>query len=561
MAIWTGTDEDRPSGRFVRNLALSLSGGALLTVLGAGAARHRTAAPQAPRPTAPVRRTPVMRPRSATGRARPRPRPPARRARWAASRSSTRPRPVGNVGVAIANTGGNVARGNTSTTPRRPPDAVHGLGPATNSGTAANASQRHRHDLHGRRVGGRQPVDDCHRPDAAPRTARWAASSIVSQGALVAEQRRRAGQHRRQLGHRQRVRATPPGSSRMRSRGPAWRPTAAPRSRLRRPRHDLHRQRVRYGQPRTRRSRSPQRLDRGRPRRRLCPHPPGCAGDQRRHRPRALRRQRRYGQHVRQRGRHGRPGERSALPPAAGPDRGRLEPRRGLGVVRRLRAHPYRRRHLRRQRVAHRRRTAPGRHARRRRVAGPAGCGRRQPRRRVRRNRRQHGHRERGRQRCRGLPGCVVHTGDRHRRRQQLRPGGDRIRRLCVDQHRRGLRGGQPLGHRGGPARRDQRWSAEPADPGGPRAEPRCRPGLERRQPRTGNTSENDAVVDQGIIGSEDLGGNLSVSSNVGEASSSSGGSASISTGDAGGSATTPGPASTRPSIPPASWSTRRSVW
>ncbi len=39
MTITTGDDLDRTtSGRFVRNLALSLSGGALITLLGASAA-------------------------------------------------------------------------------------------------------------------------------------------------------------------------------------------------------------------------------------------------------------------------------------------------------------------------------------------------------------------------------------------------------------------------------------------------------------------------------------------------------------------------------------------
>jgi hypothetical protein len=134
-------DLDRPSGRFVRSLALSVGGGALLTFLGAGVAGAQdggtagTASDGAGK--AQSGDATAVGNRSGTTKTQ------------TASPSGTlgnlevvdQTAAVANVGVAVANTGGNTAIGNNSnnvTTADQ--EAVNGLGPATNSGTSANSS-------------------------------------------------------------------------------------------------------------------------------------------------------------------------------------------------------------------------------------------------------------------------------------------------------------------------------------------------------------------------------------------------------------------------------------
>jgi hypothetical protein len=142
LAISTGDDLDRTtSGRFVRNLALSLSGGALLTLLGATAA-HADSVNDAGTQS------------DGTGAAR------SGDATAVGNQSGTNSTQtvtvsgnlgviqvinqqanVSNVGASVANTGGNIAIGNSSNnTAAGTQTGNGGLGPASNTGTAGNAS-------------------------------------------------------------------------------------------------------------------------------------------------------------------------------------------------------------------------------------------------------------------------------------------------------------------------------------------------------------------------------------------------------------------------------------
>ena len=141
MAIWTGNDDDRPSGRFVRNLALSLSGGALLTVLGATAAQAQdggaagtasdgAGAAQSGDATAVGNRSGTQKTQgtSASGT-------------LGNLQVVDQTAAVANVGVAVANTGGNRAVGNESANEAENHQfAFNALGGATNTGASTNAS-------------------------------------------------------------------------------------------------------------------------------------------------------------------------------------------------------------------------------------------------------------------------------------------------------------------------------------------------------------------------------------------------------------------------------------
>ncbi len=142
MTITTGDDLDRTtSGRFVRNLALSLSGGALLALLGASAAHAQDAA-QAGTDSA------------GTGAAH------SGDANAVGNQSGTNQTQtvtvsgnlgtiqvinqnanVSNTGVGVANTGGNIAIGNSSTNGATADQTANGgTGGAVNNGQAANGS-------------------------------------------------------------------------------------------------------------------------------------------------------------------------------------------------------------------------------------------------------------------------------------------------------------------------------------------------------------------------------------------------------------------------------------
>ncbi len=142
MTITTGDDLDRTtSGRFVRNLALSLSGGALITLLGASAA-HAEDLSDAGTVS------------DGTGQAH------SGDATAVGNQSGTNSTQtvtvsgnlgtiqvinqranVSNVGAAVSNTGGNIAIGNGSVnTASGEQTGASGLGPASNTGTAANSS-------------------------------------------------------------------------------------------------------------------------------------------------------------------------------------------------------------------------------------------------------------------------------------------------------------------------------------------------------------------------------------------------------------------------------------
>ena len=138
----TKTDDviDRmPSGRFVRNLALSLSGGALLTLIGAGVAHADDAATaSAGTGAAGTGDATAVGNRSGTQATQ----------GTAASTSGANIQiinqnaGVANVGVAVANTGGNVAVGNASSSTATAGQISNGgpLGLAVNNGNASNAS-------------------------------------------------------------------------------------------------------------------------------------------------------------------------------------------------------------------------------------------------------------------------------------------------------------------------------------------------------------------------------------------------------------------------------------
>ena len=142
MTHTTGDDLDRTtSGRFVRNLALSLSGGALVTLLGASAAQAQDAADAGTDSAG----TGAAQSGDATA--------VGNQANTNSTQTVTvsgnlgtiqvinQQANVSNVGNAVANTGGNIAIGNNSTNNA---DATQtgtsGAGPASNSGEAANGS-------------------------------------------------------------------------------------------------------------------------------------------------------------------------------------------------------------------------------------------------------------------------------------------------------------------------------------------------------------------------------------------------------------------------------------
>jgi hypothetical protein len=131
-----------PSGRFVRNLALSLSGGALLTLLGAGVAHANEAGTASDGSgTAGTGDATAVGNRSGTQ---------ATQGGQASTSGSNlqivnQNAGVANVGVAVANTGGNVAVGNSSNNVATAAQVSNGgpLGLSVNNGNASNASDGH----------------------------------------------------------------------------------------------------------------------------------------------------------------------------------------------------------------------------------------------------------------------------------------------------------------------------------------------------------------------------------------------------------------------------------
>ncbi|MDQ2649037.1 MAG: hypothetical protein M3Z03_05745 [Actinomycetota bacterium] len=129
----------QPSGRFVRNLALSLSGGALLTLIGAGVAHADDAATASEGlGAAGTGDATAVGNRSGTQ---------ANQGTGASTGTGNiqiinQNAGVANVGVAVANTGGNIAVGNASvsgaTADQTADGGVSGIG--VNSGNASNAS-------------------------------------------------------------------------------------------------------------------------------------------------------------------------------------------------------------------------------------------------------------------------------------------------------------------------------------------------------------------------------------------------------------------------------------
>jgi hypothetical protein len=128
-----------PSSRFVRNLALSLSGGALLTLIGAGVAHANEAGTASDGSgAAGTGDATAVGNRSGTQ---------ATQGGQASSSGSNlqiinQNAGVANVGVAVANTGGNVAVGNASSNDAQAEQTATGgpLGLAINNGNASNAS-------------------------------------------------------------------------------------------------------------------------------------------------------------------------------------------------------------------------------------------------------------------------------------------------------------------------------------------------------------------------------------------------------------------------------------
>jgi hypothetical protein len=139
---YTGDDLDRTtSGRFVRNLALSLSGGALVTLLGATAAQAQdggsagtesggTGAAQSGDATAVGNQSGTNTTQTVTVSGN-----------LGTIQVINQQASVSNVGVAAANTGGNIAIGNSSNNGAEVDQTgASGLGPASNTGEAANGS-------------------------------------------------------------------------------------------------------------------------------------------------------------------------------------------------------------------------------------------------------------------------------------------------------------------------------------------------------------------------------------------------------------------------------------
>ena len=142
MTTTIGEDLDRTtSGRFVRNLALSLSGGAVLTLLGASAAHADdlsdagtesagTGAAHSGDATAVGNQSGTNNTQTVTVSGN-----------LGTIQIINQQANVSNVGVGVANTGGNIAIGNSSTNGATGTQTgTSALGPATNSGEASNGS-------------------------------------------------------------------------------------------------------------------------------------------------------------------------------------------------------------------------------------------------------------------------------------------------------------------------------------------------------------------------------------------------------------------------------------
>jgi hypothetical protein len=138
----TGDDLDRTtSGRFVRNLALTLSGGALLTLLGASAAHADDVADAGTQSdgagTAHSGDATAVGNQSGTNQTQ----TVTVSGNLGTIQVINQQANVSNVGASVANTGGNIAIGNSSNnTATANQTGDSNLGPATNSGTAANSS-------------------------------------------------------------------------------------------------------------------------------------------------------------------------------------------------------------------------------------------------------------------------------------------------------------------------------------------------------------------------------------------------------------------------------------
>jgi hypothetical protein len=139
VAISTALDDGTPSRRFVRNLALSLSGGAILAVVGATAAQAQDNGAGTASDGAGAARSGNA---TAVGN-----RSGSDTSQTAASGAggsvqvTTQTAGIANVGVAVADTGGNTAIGNSSTnTATGEQTSLDALGGATSSGTVGNAS-------------------------------------------------------------------------------------------------------------------------------------------------------------------------------------------------------------------------------------------------------------------------------------------------------------------------------------------------------------------------------------------------------------------------------------
>jgi hypothetical protein len=142
LTLSTADDLDRTtSGRFVRNLALSLSGGALVTLLGATAAQAQdagsagtdsagTGAAQSGDANAVGNQSQTTETQTVTVSGN-----------LGVIQVINQRAAVSNVGAAVANTGGNIAIGNSSNnTADANQTGTSALGPASNSGQAANGS-------------------------------------------------------------------------------------------------------------------------------------------------------------------------------------------------------------------------------------------------------------------------------------------------------------------------------------------------------------------------------------------------------------------------------------
>jgi hypothetical protein len=134
----TGIVDHPASGRFVRNVALSLSGGALLTLLGAGAAHAQDASTQ----SAGLGATGTG---DATALGNHSGSTTTQGGTISGAQGSvqviTQTGGINNNGVAVANTGGNTATGNSSTNSANAlQNGQGGAGAAVNNGQAANGS-------------------------------------------------------------------------------------------------------------------------------------------------------------------------------------------------------------------------------------------------------------------------------------------------------------------------------------------------------------------------------------------------------------------------------------